>query len=49
MRCDGDVVAVMFQSPLDFHAAITPAPRATVAALADHAAQAAPDLPGLSG
>jgi len=46
---DGDAVAVMFQSPLSFHAAITPAPRDAVAALAEHAAQAAPDLPGVSG
>jgi len=46
---DGDVAAVMFQSPLNFHAAITPAPRGAVAALAEHAAQAAPDLPGVSG
>jgi GNAT superfamily N-acetyltransferase len=45
----GDVVGVMFQSPLDFHAAITPAPREAVAALADRAAEIAPDLPGVAG
>ncbi len=44
-----EVVAVMFQSPLDFHATITPAPPDAVAALADCAAQIAPDLPGVSG
>jgi predicted GNAT family acetyltransferase len=46
---DGDVVAVMFQSPLYFHASITPAPSDAVAALADAAAGSAPDLPGVSG
>jgi predicted GNAT family acetyltransferase len=44
-----DVVGVMFQSPLQFHAAITPAPPDAVAALAACAARKAPDLPGVSG
>jgi predicted GNAT family acetyltransferase len=46
---DGDVVAVMFQSPLDFHATITPTEPDAVAALADVAVECAPDLPGVSG
>ena len=43
------VVGVLFQSPLDFHATITPAPPEAVAALAQCAAEVAPDLPGVSG
>jgi uncharacterized protein len=49
VRRGGDVVAVMFQSPLDFHAAITPAAPDAVAALAESASEVAPDLPGVSG
>jgi len=45
----GEVVAVMFQSPLSFHASITPAAPDAVAALAESAADVAPDLPGVSG
>src|SRR5262245_60201364 len=49
VRRGGDVVAVMFQSPLDFHASITPAPADAVAALTEAAAEIAPDLPGVMG
>jgi predicted GNAT family acetyltransferase len=49
VRHGRDVVAVMFQSPLDFHAAITPAAPDAVAALTEAAAEVAPDLPGVSG
>ena len=45
----GTVVAVMFQSPLDFHATISPAAAPAVAVLAAHAAEQTPDLPGISG
>jgi predicted GNAT family acetyltransferase len=46
---DGAVVAVMFQSPLDFHATISPTVASAVDALAAHAADVAPDLPGVMG
>ena len=48
-RDGSEVLGVMFQSPLDLHAAITPAPPDAVGALAEVAAEGAPDLPGVSG
>jgi len=48
-RRDGTVVGASFQSPLKFHAAITPMPSSAVDALVDALAEAAPDLPGVAG
>jgi predicted GNAT family acetyltransferase len=49
VRRGGDVAAVMFQSPLTFHAAITPAAPDAVIALTESATEVAADLPGVSG
>jgi predicted GNAT family acetyltransferase len=45
----GSVAGVLFQSPLGFHATITPTSPEAVAALVERAAEVAPDLPGVSG
>src|SRR4029453_17280232 len=44
-----EIVGVMFQSPLDFHAAITPMPAEAVAPLVARAAEVAPALRGVLG
>src|SRR3954468_7746117 len=49
VRRDGTVVGASFQSPLKFHAAITPMPTGAVDALVDALAEAEPDLPGVAG
>ena len=46
---NGDAVGASFQSPLTFHAAITPMPNGAVDALVDALASVAPDLPGVAG
>ena len=47
---DGDdVIGVLFQSPLDFHATITPVASYALPALVAKAAAVAPDLPGITG
>jgi predicted GNAT family acetyltransferase len=45
----GEVVGVLFQSPLTFHATLTPMARIAVDALVDVLASAAPDLSGING
>ncbi|HJQ41914.1 MAG TPA: GNAT family N-acetyltransferase [Jatrophihabitantaceae bacterium] len=49
VRRNGEVLGASFQSPLQFHAAITPMPPAAVDALVDALIEVAPDLPGVAG
>lgn len=49
VRHDGNVVGVSFQSPLHFHATITPMPRTAIEPLLDALAVEGPDLPGIAG
>jgi predicted GNAT family acetyltransferase len=46
---EGEVVGVSFQSPLAFHASITPMPVAAIEPLVDELADVGPELPGVSG
>ena len=46
---DDDVVGVCFQSPLIFHASVTPMPAPAIEPLVDTVAAIAPDLPGVAG
>ena len=46
---DDEVVGVGFQSPLRFHATVTPMPAAAVEPLVNQFAAIAPDLPGVAG
>ena len=49
VSCDDDVLGVFFQSPLVFHASVTPMPPAAIEPLVDRVASMAPDLPGVAG
>ncbi len=46
---DHDVIGVVFQSPLDFHATLTPMSREAVRAVVDVIADEGVELPGVSG
>lgn len=46
---DAAVVGVLFQSPLTFHAQLSPMPATAAIALAEAVAPIAPDLPGAAG
>ena len=47
--CRDDVVGVSFQSPLTYHASVTPMPPGAIEPLVQEIATVAPDLPGVAG